>query len=894
MLSNDELLNIIEQAAKDGTTSLDLSNQGITELPPEIGRLTHLKKLILGRNKLSSFPAEIRHLTDLTTLDLTSNQFSVFPDEIVELVNLTELYLSANDLTEISSKISNLTKLETLYLNANKLTAIPHEISKLTNLLRLDLSGNQLSGLPHEIAMLTHLEGLDINGNPLPIPFEISSLVYESEKIINYYLKHHDTKTLNTEPQRWYRVYKDHDLQQIIEQALQTNINSLDLSHKNLTEFPREICELKNLVELRLSYNQITKLPKAITKLTNLKGIDLRYNQFTEIPFEISTLPNLSYLNLGRNQLTILSPYIQSFKKLTTLRLWHNQLRSLPPEIKNLNDLTLLDLQGNPLPIPPEILELRDQPQKILNYYFQYIEKQRKPLNEAKMVIVGQGAVGKTSLVKRLLEDAFNPCENTTEGIDIRRWNISTDETDIRLNIWDFGGQEIMHATHQFFLTKRSLYLLVLDSRLDEQENRTEYWLKIIQSFGGDSPVIVVCNKCDQHDLELDWRGLQAKYPNITVFATRVSCKTGEGIVDLRNLINREVGQLEHIRDELMLSWFAVKTQLEEMEEDYISYSRYQQMCETEGIADTLSQETLLGFLHDLGIILHFQDHPLLEDTNVLNPEWVTKGVYQILNSNELFQTKGELERASLDHILDPQRYPRLKHQFILDMMRKFELCFDFAEYAGERFLVPDLLAKEEPYAGDWNDSLAFQYHYDILPGSVISRFIVRMNAFIFKKTYWRTGVVLASENEKNKALVKADPEEKKIFIYVKGAEATRHTLLAIIRADFRKIHKTIQKLKVKEKVPVPGHPEIVVDYEHLLTLEELGEESFIPEGLRTRVSVSFLLHGIRHDARENNQGKFHSVQEQLRILRRQVKETHPGSPEERDLQRQIHELESH
>ncbi len=100
-----------------------------------------------------------------------------------------------------------------------------------------------------------------------------------------------------------------------------------------------------------------------------------------------------------------------------------------------------------------------------------------------------------------------------------------------------------MHATHQFFLTKRSLYLLVLDSRLDEKENRVEYWLKIIQSFGGDSPIIVVCNKNDEHDLELDWRGLQNKYPAIKAFAKKVSCKTGDGIAELRELIGRETGQ---------------------------------------------------------------------------------------------------------------------------------------------------------------------------------------------------------------------------------------------------------------------------------------------------------------------------------------------------------------
>ncbi|MCI5183947.1 MAG: hypothetical protein D3921_15755, partial [Candidatus Electrothrix sp. AW1] len=51
---------------------------------------------------------------------------------------------------------------------------------------------------------------------------------------------------------------------------------------------------------------------------------------------------------------------------------------------------------------------------------------------------------------------------------------------------------EIMHATHQFFLSHRSLYVLVLDVRRDE---RPEHWLRYIETFGGDSPVLVVLNK---------------------------------------------------------------------------------------------------------------------------------------------------------------------------------------------------------------------------------------------------------------------------------------------------------------------------------------------------------------------------------------------------------------
>ena len=133
----------------------------------------------------------------------------------------------------------------------------------------------------------------------------------------------------------------------------------------------------------------------------------------------------------------------------------------------------------------------------------------------------------------------------------------------IKFNIWDFGGQEIMHATHQFFLTKRSLYLLVLDARLTQEENRVEYWLKIIQSFGGESPVLIVGNKTDQHPLDIDRTGLQKKYPNI-VGILETSAATGVGIEALKAEIAEQVNTLPHVRDLLPETWFTVKSKLEE------------------------------------------------------------------------------------------------------------------------------------------------------------------------------------------------------------------------------------------------------------------------------------------------------------------------------------------
>ena len=107
--------------------------------------------------------------------------------------------------------------------------------------------------------------------------------------------------------------------------------------------------------------------------------------------------------------------------------------------------------------------------------------------------------MGKTSLVRALRNEPFDAHERTTEGINIAKWSVPLTIRDevgaIDVNIWDFGGQEIMHATHQFFLTTRSLYIIVIDAGKGKDEGRLHYWLKIVQSYGAGSPIAVVINK---------------------------------------------------------------------------------------------------------------------------------------------------------------------------------------------------------------------------------------------------------------------------------------------------------------------------------------------------------------------------------------------------------------
>jgi len=450
--------------------------------------------------------------------------------------------------------------------------------------------------------------------------------------------------------------------------------------------------------------------------------------------------------------------------------------------------------------------------------------------------------------------------EPKTEGISINHWNAVNNklinrnkQSKININVWDFGGQEIMHATHQFFLTKRSLYLLVLDTRLTQEENRVEYWLKIIQSFSDESPVFIVGNKTDQHPLDIDRTGLQKKYPNI-VGILETSAATGAGIEELKAAITEQVNNLPHVRDLLPETWFTVKTKLEELgkQSNFITHDKYLDLCSENEVSDETSQRTLIGFLHDLGVVLHFQDDPRLEALGILNPQWVTNGVYKILNSHALFQNKGVLTTSMLDEILNLPEYPRGKRLFIVDMMKKFELCYDIE--SDKTFLVPDLLPKDQPDL-TFNGVPAFEYAYPVLPSSVITRFIVRMNQKIDDGFVWRTGVVL--KIGENKALVKADIEDRKITIAIDGVEYSRRDALSAIRYELGEIHNSIKGLNPQQRVPVPNAPLAEpLKYDYLLKLERSGQEFLPVENGNDLVTVNVrqMLSAIETEAQRKEQ----------------------------------------
>ena len=691
---------------------------------------------------------------------------------------------------------------EKLDLSNQNLTEIPRAVFQLKNLKELYLSGNQIVKISDAIAQLQNLKTLYLYNNQiLEIPDAITKL---------------------------------------------QNLTRLYLSKNQIVEIPDAISKLQNLKLLYLSNNQIVKIPDAISELQKLTELDLSHNQIVEIPDAISKLQNLTKLHIYTNQIVKIPDAIIELKNLTELNISKNKIIKILKPIEYLARINNFDFSNNPLAIPPEILHTGKQ-EKILNYLLQLYRTQFRPLHEAKVLLVGQGAVGKTSLKKQLIRNQFDQNESKTDGLEVEPWAIEINKNKIRLNVWDFGGQEIYHATHQFFLTKRSLYLLVCNCRTSEEENRLEYWLKLIETFGDQSPVIIVGNKKDEQPFDINRKALLDKYPNIKAIL-ETSCLTGQGVDGLRNAITQEIEQLKEVYDPLPLPWFEVKEQLEMMTDEFISYNHYVGICVTRKIPEEENQEQLIDLLHRLGVVLSFRDHPLLQSTNVLNPNWVTQGIYALL-SDEILKTqkKGIFAASDLTLILDNQRYPEKRHHFLIELMKEFQLCFKLNE--SEQYLIPGLLPKEEPENTDLGqDCLKFQYHYRILPESIISRFIVLNHEKIHERTYWRSGVILFHQEVSeicNLACIKADFEDKKIFITINGRDQTRRLFLALIRDIFQKIHHTFANLEVSEWVPVPNYPNHPpLDYQELIGLEAMGKTEFSIGKLRIDVDIRQLLDG--------------------------------------------------
>jgi internalin A len=597
-----------------------------------------------------------------------------------------------------------------------------------------------------------------------------------------------------------------------------TELLSLDLSHNQLAGLPNWLGHLTHLQSLTLSYNQLTTLPECIRQLRHLQELHLTNNQLTMMPEWLGELKQLRTLNLTDNKLTILPETLGQLMQLELLRLALNQLTMLPESLGRLKGLKQLFLHGNSgLELPPEILgpswdktttgQSPADPRTILTFYFHQRKQNAKPLNEVKLLLVGHGRVGKTSLSKALRGVAHNAQEPETPGIERHLLPLVASPSTITAHIWDFGGQEFLHQTHQFFFSERSIYLIVLSGRQGRPMQEAEYWLRLIRSYGKGSPVVIALNQIKAHPFTVDEFFLREKYPEVKA-VVRTDCDPRDGIAPLGKLLGQLAGEMESVRQKIAPTWARVRTHLEEMADSFVSFADYRQICAGLGVTEAEEQEILATILDCLGIALNYRGDARLRDTSVLKPRWLVDGIYTILRWLQKHETNGEMSLSDFAQALpDAHNYPAHMHAFLLALMEKFELCFP-VESAEKLYLVPALLNANQPgalteFTGGGARRIQFRYD-DVRPPGLLPRFIVRSHTLSEQQARWLRGAVLARGQAR--ALVRGDHEGRFTDVYVVGENADERVWLAeFILAEMRVLNDKLAVRTFIESEAQPG-----------------------------------------------------------------------------------------
>jgi Leucine-rich repeat (LRR) protein len=743
-------------------TSLNLRYNKIgTEGAAALAALTQLTLLDLGGNQIGDNGASsLAALTQLTTLNLWNNQIGAEgAAALAALAQLTSLKLWSNQIgDEGAAALAALTQLTSLDLGNNQIGAEgAAALAALTQLTSLDLWYNKIGDEgAAALAALTQLTSLNLGNNQIGA---------EGAAAL----------------------------------AALTQLTSLDLENNKIgAEGAAALAALTQLISLNLKNNQIGDAgAAALAALTQLTSLDLSNNPVVETtPF--ATLRRLTSLNLKETKVQDLSP-LQPLLE-----------RGLEAKWSEYGSRNAIHVYNCPLIHPPPEI-VRQGQAAVLNYLREIEAQGEDHLYEAKVLILGDGGAGKTTLLRRLYQtDQPMPAEEeSTKGIDIHRHTfINPPERPFHLNVWDFGGQQIYHATHQFFLTKRSLYILVDDTRNSSQavqDDGFKYWLELIETLSEGSPVLIFQNEKAGRSKSIDIAGIKGRFANVKD-VYRGNLELPKAAEKLAEAIRFHVQQLPHVGEAVPARWLAIRAELEERKQvyPYISrkdyfqiYGRHLELNETKALQ-------LSRYLHDLGVFLHFQDDPLLARLVILKNDWATEAVFNVLDDEPTKARSGYFTRADCQRIWAHSTYGDL-HPELLALMEKFELCYKLADQPRETWLAPQLLSPSTPAAvQDWPqpDDLVLTYQYDFLPKGLISRLICRMNRFVRQpERSWRSGAFF--EHGQSELLVRlASPLGLEIEMRARGPE--RKALLSVISSDLDALNATFEGLRDKVRKLVP------------------------------------------------------------------------------------------
>ncbi|HMF34478.1 MAG TPA: Rab family GTPase [Candidatus Lokiarchaeia archaeon] len=165
-----------------------------------------------------------------------------------------------------------------------------------------------------------------------------------------------------------------------------------------------------------------------------------------------------------------------------------------------------------------------------------------------KIVLVGDEAVGKTSLVRRLIDENFLQDYLPTLGFEISCKNIEIEGINITFTIWDIGGQQIFEPIRRSYYTESRGFLLVFNLANRVTFRNVDYWVSEVRETCPGAPIILVGAKADLDEWHVTAEDVEQKANELQLDDQIItSAKTNEGVVDAFTLLaqailkNREV-----------------------------------------------------------------------------------------------------------------------------------------------------------------------------------------------------------------------------------------------------------------------------------------------------------------------------------------------------------------
>ena len=610
--------------------------------------------------------------------------------------------------------------------------------------------------------------------------------------------------------------------------SLCTELKRLTIVQCNLSDISliSQLTSLKMLTYLDLRRNQIESLTPLID-LKFLRVLVISGNPISEDSLQI-ILANMALKELyaERCEITRLEPFI-SCTSLVSIDLSYNQINCIPEEILvrhkvyvlQTNDFKIskngIRITNNPIDTPPIEIVTRGK-HAMLRYYDQLEQSQKQVKNhlfEAKMLVIGEPGAGKTSLVRKVEnpESELPKEHETTHGIDVLRYDFkihadnfpnfedpaAIEGKNFRVNLWDFGGQEIYKATHRFFLSSKALYALVSDSRNEDTD--FNYWLHIVEMLGGNSPVIIVLNEKHKRERNFDADAMRRRYPNIKeILSVDLADDDHTRLNQIRLAISQKISGLPHIGSPIPATWLEVREKLEAMIDNTIKPEEYLTICSDTGIPDKDDALLLSQYFHDIGVFLHFQEDSVLKNTIFLKPNWATNAIYKVLDCEQLQQNDGLLMKKHAKEIWHEEEFKHLCDEF-LQLMQKFHLAF--ALKVPGQYIVPAKLPTKQPsYNWQTDHNLQLRYKYDeFMPKGLLFHLMVELQHLIKNQhKVWRRGMLV----QKDGAVAEITESYNARDIKIRIMGQNQRDLLIIVMDQLDKINAQYDKLKVEKLIP--------------------------------------------------------------------------------------------